>query len=233
MTKTPLVLLPGVLLDERLYAAQIAALGDVAAIRIGDLTGADSIAGIAGAVLAQAPERFALCGLSLGGYVAFEIMRRAPERVLRLALLDTQARPDSPEARERRLSLIARAERGEFEAVIGQLVRLFIHPDRLADEALVETITAMARKVGQDGFLRQQTAALNRIDSRPALGAITCPTLVLVGRQDVVTPPEAHGEIAAAIPNATLVVLPECGHLSPLEQPAMVSAQLHAWLTLG
>jgi pimeloyl-ACP methyl ester carboxylesterase len=170
---------------------------------------------------------------SLGGYVAFEIMRRAPERVLRLALLDTQARPDSPEARERRLSLIARAERGEFEAVIGQLVRLFIHPDRLADEALVETITAMARKVGQDGFLRQQTAALNRIDSRPALGAITCPTLVLVGRQDVVTPPEAHGEIAAAIPNATLVVLPECGHLSPLEQPAMVSAQLHAWLTLG
>jgi pimeloyl-ACP methyl ester carboxylesterase len=232
MTSTPLVLLPGLLLDERLYAAQIAALGDVAAIRVGDLTAADSIAGMAEAVLAQAPERFALCGLSMGGYVAFEIMRRAPERVLRLALLDTQARPDSPEARERRLGMIARAERGELETVIGQLLPLFIHPDRLADRALVGTITAMARKVGRDGFLSQQSAILNRIDSRPSLGAIACPTLVLVGRQDALTPPAAHEEMAAAIPNATLVVLPACGHLSPLEQPAMVSAQLHAWLTL-
>ena len=91
----------------------------------------------------------------------------------------------------------------------------------------------MARKVRRDGFLSQQAAVLNRIDSRPSLGAIACPTLVLAGRQDVVTPPAAQEEIAAAIRNATLVVLPACGHLSPLEQPAMVSAQLHAWLTLG
>ncbi len=129
--------------------------------------------------------------------------------------------------------MIARAERGELETVIGQLLPLLIHPDRLADRALLGTITAMARKVGRDGFLRQQSAILNRIDSRPSLGAITCPTLVLVGRQDVLTPPAAQEEMAAAIPNATLVVLPACGHLSPLEQPAMVSAQLHAWLTLG
>lgn len=230
MTDVPLVLLPGLAMDERLYATQVAALSDITEIRVGDLTTADSIAAMAETVLARAPAHFALCGLSLGGYVAFEIMRRSPERVLKLALLDTHARPDDAEARARRLDLIGLAERGEFESVLARLLPLFIHPDRLEDQALVGTITAMLQKVGLDGFLRQQNAILHRIDSRPSLGSITCPTLVLAGRQDVPAPVEAQEEIAAAVPNAMLVILPNCGHLSPMEQPAMVSAQLRAWL---
>jgi pimeloyl-ACP methyl ester carboxylesterase len=227
---TPLLLLPGLLLDERLYAAQIQALAGRATARVVDLTRADSIAGMAEQVLAAAPERFALCGLSMGGYVAFEIMRQAPERVLKLALLDTQARPDTAEARARRRDLIALAERGAFETATGRLLPLFVHPDRREDRALVDPILAMANQVGRDGFLRQQTAILNRIDSRPSLAAIDCRPLALVGRQDLLTPIEVHEEIAAAIPNATLVILPRCGHLSPMEQPAMVNGQLIAWL---
>jgi pimeloyl-ACP methyl ester carboxylesterase len=227
---TPLLLLPGLLLDERLYAAQIQALAGRATARVVDLTRADSIAGMAEQVLAAAPERFALCGLSMGGYVAFEIMRQAPERVLKLALLDTQARPDTAEARARRRDLIALAERGAFETATGRLLPLFVHPDRREDRALVDPILAMANQVGRDGLLRQQTAILNRIDSRPSLAAIDCRTLVLAGRQDLLTPIEVHEEIAAAIPNATLVILPRCGHLSPMEQPAMVNGQLIAWL---
>jgi pimeloyl-ACP methyl ester carboxylesterase len=225
---TPLILLPGLLLDERLYAAQVAALAGRAAAQVIDLTRDDSIAAMAGRVLAAAPARFALCGLSMGGYVAFEIMRRAPERVTRLALLDTQARPDSDEARARRLDLIALVERGDFAAATARLLPLFVHPDRRA--ALQAMIAAMAEQVGRDAFLRQQKAILERVDSRPGLAAIACPTLVLTGRQDLLTPLEVHLEIAAAIPDATLVVLPRCGHLSPLEQPAMVTAQLAAWL---
>ncbi len=105
-----------------------------------------------------------------------------------------------------------------------------MHPDRREHPIVVAAITAMANRVGADGFLRQQTAILNRVDSRPSLAAITCPTLVLGGRQDVLTPVELHEEMAAAIQGATLVVLPHCGHLSPIEQPAMVTAQLAAWL---
>lgn len=230
MTNAPLVLLPGLSMDERLYAAQMAALGDVTELGVGDLSGDDTIAGMAETVLGGAPARFALCGLSLGGFVAFEIMRRAPERVLKLALLDTHARPDDPEARARRLDLIELAERGDFESVLGRLLSLWFPPGRLEDQVLVGTATAMVQKVGLDGFLRQQNAILHRIDSRPSLRSITCPTLVLAGRQDVPAPVEAQEEIAAAVPNAMLVILPNCGHLSPMEQPAMVSAQLGAWL---
>jgi pimeloyl-ACP methyl ester carboxylesterase len=230
MTRTPLILLPGLLLDERMYGAQLAALAGRAEMRVMDLTRADSIAGMAQAVLAETPERFALCGLSMGGYVAFEIMRRAPERILKLALLDTQARPDSTEALARRRDLIALAERGAFDTATARLLPLFVHPERRENEALATTITAMANRVGREGFLRQQTAILHRADSRPGLAAIACPTLVLTGRQDLLAPVEVHYEIAAAIPTATLVVLPNCGHLSPLEQPAMVNAQLAAWL---
>ena len=152
MTRTPLILLPGLLLDERLYDAQIAALAVRAEPKVVDLTGADSIAGMAEAALAAAPERFALCGLSMGGYVAFEIMRRAPQRVLKLALLDTQARPEGAAARTRRLDLMARAGRGEFEGAVDQLLRLFVHPDRLADRDLVATLDAMAGE-GRPGRL--------------------------------------------------------------------------------
>ena len=231
MAQIPLLLLPGLLLDARLYAPQIMALADLAAPTVADLTRTDHIAGMAEKALAAAPERFALCGLSMGGYVALEIMRRAPERVLRLALLDTQARPDPEDRRAARRELIAKAEEGRFEEVVDQLTGLFIHPERQADGVLTGTIRAMAADVGPAGFRRQQSAIMNRPDSRPSLGAIGCATLVLCGRQDVLTPVELHEEMAAAIPAATLVVLPSCGHLPPLEQPAAVSAQLRLWLS--
>jgi pimeloyl-ACP methyl ester carboxylesterase len=229
-SRTPLVLLPGLLLDRRLYGPQLGALADVAAIDVPDLTQDESMAAMAERVLAAAPERFALCGLSMGGYLAFEIMRQAPERIERLALLDTQARPDTDEARERRLSMMAQAREGDFAGVLQRLLPLLIHPGRLADQALVGLIASMAEGVGREAFLRQQNAILNRKDSRPSLGAIACPALVLCGREDALTPAPLHHEMATEIPNATLAVLPNCGHLSPLEAPEAVSALLRLWL---
>jgi pimeloyl-ACP methyl ester carboxylesterase len=230
MMSDPIVLLPGLLCDHRLFAAQIPALSEHAAPVVADLTGTDSIAGLAAHVLATAPRRFALAGLSMGGYIAFEILRRAPERVSRLALIDTQARADTPEASARRRGLMELAEKGEFKGVTPRLLPLFVHPDRLGDAALVGTVEAMAETVGKQGFLRQQQAIMGRPDSRPGLPAIACPTLVLAGREDQLTQPELQVEMAGLIPDATLVLVPRCGHLSPLEQPTAVTRQLLAWL---
>lgn len=227
----PLVLLPGLLCDAALWAPQVSVLRGLAdPIMIGDLTRNDSIGGMAEAVLAQAPPRFALAGLSMGGYCAFEIMRRAPERVTRLALLDTSARPDTDEQRARRRGLIELAEKGEFKGVTPRLLPLLIHPDRLGDEALKATVMGMAERVGKEAFLRQQKAIMGRPDSRPDLGRIACPTLVLVGRQDALTPVAVHEEMAAGIPGARLVIVEDCGHLSTLEKPEAVNAALEDWL---
>lgn len=228
MLSEPLFLVPGLLCDERLFAAQLPALAARTAVRVAETRLDDTLGGMADRLLAEAPERFALAGLSMGGYVCFEVMRRAPERVTRLALLDTQARADTPEAAQRRKELMALAERGEFLGVAPRLLPLFLHPANL--ERVGPTVTAMAAAVGKDAFLRQQRAILARPDSRPLLPRIDCPTLVLCGRQDQLTPPALHEEMAAAIPNATLVVLPACGHLAPLERPQAVTAQLVAWL---
>lgn len=225
------VLLPGLLCDQRLFAPQLPALAGVADPVVPDLAQDDSIAGMAARALAMAGSaHFALVGLSMGGYVALEIMRQAPERVTRLALLDTQARPDTEEAKARRRGLMALSERGEFRGVTSRLMPLLIHTDRLADTALTGTIQAMAEGIGKEGFLRQQRAILDRPDSRPLLPSIACPTLVLAGREDAITPLEVQLELAQAIPQATLVLLPRCGHLAPLERPEDVSRQLLLWL---
>ncbi len=228
---TPLILLPGLLCDRALWAPQLTALADIAAMTVGDLTHDDSLAGMARSVLAAAPPRFAIAGLSMGGYVSFEIMRQAPERVTRLALLDTSARPDMPEQTVGRRDLIALAKKGNFKGVTPQLLPRWVHPARIDDKALVETVTAMTQRVGGDAFIRQQTAIMNRPDSRPALARIRCPTLVLCGREDAATPVEMHREIAADIADARLVVVPECGHLSTLERPEVVNVALRRWLT--
>jgi pimeloyl-ACP methyl ester carboxylesterase len=166
----------------------------------------------------------------MGGYVAFEILRRAPGRVIRLALLDTQARADTDEGKVRRRGLMELAEKGEFLGVTPRLLPLFVHADALGDPMITGTIQAMAESTGKDAFLRQQTAIMNRPDSRPGLRAITCPTLVLAGREDQLTPLEVQLEMADILPNATLVLLPRCGHLAPLERPEAVTRQLLAWL---
>lgn len=228
--RQPLILLPGLLCDQSLWAPQMAALADLADPIVGDLTQAQSMAAMAEAVLASAPPRFALAGLSMGGYVSFEIMRRAPERVIRLALLDTSARPDTEAQTQQRRAFIGMCEHGEFKGVTPKLLPLWIHPSRLDDEALSGTIMAMTARVGRDAFIRQQTAIMNRPDSRPDLVNIACPTLVLCGHEDLPTPVAVHREMATDIPNSRLVLVPECGHLSTLERPEEVSAAMRRWL---
>ena len=229
--RVPLILLPGLLLDSALWAHQREALADLADMTVGDLTQDDTMAGMARRILAAAPPSFALAGLSMGGYVSFEIMRQAPERVTRLALLDTSARPDTPEQTASRRSLMQMCEKGEFKGVTRRLLPQWIHPSRVDDKAVAEAVLSMTARVGRDTFLRQQAAIISRIDSRPGLSNIHCPTLVLCGHEDKATPVELHREIASDIPNARLVVVPECGHLSPLERPEAVNAAMRVWLT--
>jgi pimeloyl-ACP methyl ester carboxylesterase len=228
--KTPLLLLPGLLCDRRLWAPQIAGLAALAESTVPDLTRDDSFAAMARRVLAAAPPRFALAGLSMGGYVAQEIMRQAPARVTKLALLDTSARADTPEQSQRRRDLIALTGRGEFHGVTSRLLPILIHPDRLTDQILVNTITDMAQAVGVEGFRRQETAILNRADGRANLGRIAVPTLILCGRDDRLTPADLAQEMAVLVSQARLVIVEGCGHLSTLERPDQVNDALRDWL---
>jgi len=230
-SKAPLVLVPGLLNDADLWSAQIGGLGDIAAMQVADHTRFDSLDAIARSVLAAAPVRFALAGLSMGGYVALAILRLAPQRVLRLALLDTSARPDTPEQIAARRKLIALVGKGRFLGVSDQLMPRFIHPSRLHDHRLTERIKRMAQAVGPEGFLRQQKAIMDRPDSRRDLARIGCPTLVLCGRQDLVTPLHLSEEIAGATPGARLAVIEDCGHLSAMERPDAVNDELRRWLS--
>lgn len=229
--KQPVVFLPGLLCDTQLWQPQVDGLAERIRPWVADLTRDDTMAGMARRVLGEAPfEKFALAGLSMGGYVAMEVMRQAPGRVERLALLDTQARAETPEARERRLALIALAHQGKFPTVIERLLPLELHAPHLEDARLVGIIKSMARNVGLEAYLRQQNALLHRADSRASLAGIACPTLVLCGEHDQLTPRERHDEMAAMIRGATLVVLPECGHMSTLEKPLETNRALQAWL---
>jgi pimeloyl-ACP methyl ester carboxylesterase len=226
----PTLLLPGLAATARLYAAQIPLLWQFGPVMLADHRRDDSIGAMARRILDQAPPRFALLGLSMGGYIGFELLRQAPGRVIRLALLDTTARPDAPEQTARRRVLIEQARTGRFGEVADLLYPGLVHPDRLGDHGLREQVRRMAEETGAEAFIRQQTAIMNRRDSRPQLAAIGCPTLVLVGDADQLTPPERAQEIAAAIPGARLVVVPASGHLSTLEQPERVNAALVDWL---
>lgn len=229
--KPCLILVPGLLCTEVLWRAQVAGLGDLADMTVtAEHTRHTDIGAVAAAILAAAPKRFALAGLSFGGYIALEIMRRAPHWVDRLALLNTTARDDDEGRRKLRRDYIKQAQIGHFIGLSDSLIRHFIHADRLADGALVAAIKQMAADVGRDGFVRQQTAIIGRPDSRPDLPAIDCPTLVLVVRQDALTPVARHEEMQGAIPNAQLRVIEDCGHLSPMERPDEVNRAMGAWL---
>jgi pimeloyl-ACP methyl ester carboxylesterase len=230
-TKVSLALLPCLLCDCAVWRAQREELADIADPWVADLTTQDNIGDMADAVLAAMPQRFAVAAISMGGYVAFELLRRAPERVTHLALVDTTAHPDLPEQSKRRRDLIALSQRGEFKGVTRQLLEQFIWQERLQDESLAGAVSAMTLRVGKEAFARQQTAIMARPDSRPLLESIAVPTLVLCGRQDVLTPVDRHEEMARAIPDAELVVIDNCGHLAPIERPAEVTAAMRAWLS--
>jgi len=228
--KQNLVLLPGLLCDATLWRHQRKYLGELADITVADFTHDDSMAGMAEAALGKAPERFALAGISMGGYVALEIMRRAPERVTRLALLDTSAKGEMETQTKRRRELIRMSKEGKFREITPQLLPFLIHPDRQEDKELTEAIIKMADNIGPDAFLRQETAIMGRSDSRDDLGRIKCPTLILCGRQDALTPVEAHEEMAAGISTARFVIIEDCGHMSAMERPQAVTAFLRDWL---
>ncbi len=225
----PVVLIPGLLLDWRLYAPQLPALWPQGVL-LAHHAGEDSMAAIAHRILAAAPPRFALAGLSMGGYLAFEILRQAPQRVARVAFLDTTAQADTPEITAARRAQMQLAAGGGLAQVVEALIPRLIHPQHQGDAALTGLIRDMGRAVGVRGYLNQQAAIIGRPDSRALLGSIRCPALVVVGDHDQLTPPERAAEIAQGIPRARLVVIAGCGHLSTLECPEAVTSALRAWL---
>ena len=226
----PIVLVPGLNCSPRLFAAQVPELWRFGPVTVANHTRDDTMAAIAKRILAAAPPRFALAGLSMGGYIALEIVRQAADRVAKLALLDTGARDDPPEAQAKRRINIDLAESGGFAELIDVQFPIYVHPSRAGDAALKADYLAMCHDVGPQAYVRQQNAIMTRADSRPLLLTIRCPTLVLVGEQDGVTPPALSDEMAAGIPGARLVKIPDCGHLSTMERPEAVTKELVAWM---
>ena len=225
-----IVLVPGLGATPVFYEAQLPALWSFGPVMFADHRRDDSMAGIAQRILSSAPARFALVGHSMGGYIALEIMRQAPGRVARLALLDTSARPDTAEQSERRRSQIAIAAGGRMKAIVELQFPVLVHPSRRMDADLRRGTEQMVEQTGAEAFIRQQTAIMGRPDSRPTLRSIGCPTLVLVGEQDEVTPPDRAREIAEGIAGARLVTVPVCGHMCAMEQPQQVTQELARWL---
>ncbi|NIF71988.1 MULTISPECIES: alpha/beta fold hydrolase [unclassified Burkholderia] len=227
---TPIVLIPGLLCTAEVFAPQIPALWPYGPVTVASTLEGDSIAAMAAAILASAPPRFALAGFSMGGYLAHEILRRAPERVTRLALLSTSARADQPIQVEMRRGLLEAATHGDYDTVLANATLNTAHVSLRRDPVFAATKRRMAADIGRAAFARQTAAVIGRPDSRRELPSIAVPSLVLVGDSDPVTPPEFAREMAEAIPGAKLVIVPECGHTSPLERPEAVNAALRDWL---
>ena len=232
-----LLLLPGFLCDRSVWEAQSAALADVADATVADYGLLDSLPAMAQSVLRGAPERFSMAGHSMGGRVAFEVFRHAPGRVKRIALFNTgaRARPSGAAGEEeerRRRALLAVARNQGMRAMAQQWIPGMVAPDRLADRTLTEAIVRMFERKTADHFEAQMNALLARPDAWGLLANIRCPALLLSGREDGYSGPAAHHEMAAAMPDARVVVVPECGHMAPMEQPAAVAEALRAWLSL-
>lgn len=225
-----IVFLPGLMDDHTMWAHQINGLSDVANGLALDLVDHDDVCESAEWVLKSSPDRFALVGFSMGGYVAFEILRRAPERVTRLALVSTSSRADTPERRDERLDMIRRAEGGDYAALVDELIPRVLHPDNPELPVLISRIREMALGIGPQAFVRQLKLIMSRPDSRDVLSQIKCSTLVVCGQDDVVTPPELSREMAAGIPVARLKLIDQCNHYSSMEHPDAVCDALRRWL---
>ena len=218
------------LTDERLYAPQIAVLGDAFDCRVFVFRDEDSVRGMAEKVLAGTPPRFTLIGLSLGGYAAFEVARLAPERLTRLALLDTRASADSQTQRAGRHADIEKVRAGGIDALIPELPSRWLLPAHAARADLVALMAAMARSIGARGQRNQQRAMLLRPDSHADLERLHLPALVLCGEEDRATPVAEHEAMAARLADSRLEIVPQCGHLSTIEQPDAVNRLLSDWL---
>ena len=231
-SRREVLFLPGLLCDEMLWRDQVMSLADVAQMSVADLTQDRDMATMAQRALAAAPGRFTLVALSMGGYVAFEIMRQAPERVISLVLLSTSAGPDDASRRAQRRAAIEALKLGRFLGVTDRMLPQLIHRSRLGDP-VAERVKAMVARVGADAFLRQQEAILDRQDSLPLLPRIDVPVLVGVGDSDTLTPPAEATRIHEGIAGSTLHVFRACGHLPPMERPDETNALLRTWLTFG
>ena len=224
-----LLLLPGMMCDERQWQPQVDSL-DLPVIHA-DTSSLDNFSDMAAAILDDAPERFAMAGLSMGGILAFEIWRQAPDRVSHLALLDTNPHAEAVERQTIRLEQIEAAAAGRLrELATESLKPLYLAEAHRDDEALLGTILDMAMTLGPDVFRTQSLALRSRIDSVPTLATISCPTVVMCGDEDSLCPVSYHELMADKIPSARLHVIENCGHLSTLEQPDAVTHQLRALL---
>ncbi len=230
-----LLLLPGLMCDQAVWAAQVRDLSIDADCVVPGYGALDSIAAMAGAVLRVAPAQFALAGHSMGGRVALEILRSAPERVTRLMLLDTgwQARPDNEAGAaetEQRRRLVDLAYADGMRAMGREWVQGMVHPRRLQDTALIDRILEMFERQTPASFAAQVRALLHRPDAGDVLPTIACPTTVVCGRQDAWSPLARHEAMATRIPRGHLEVVEDCGHMSPMEQPSQISALMRRWL---
>ena len=235
MSKPSLILVPGILCDATVWLPQAAALRDIAEVHIAELIERDSLGLMAEAILDSAPASFALAGHSVGGRVALEILRRAPQRIQRLALLDTGYEAVAPgPAGEReaagRQRMVAKAREQGMRAMGVEWLQGMLNPRRLSDTALVGSILDMIERRTPDYYAAQTRAMLSRPDATSLLGDIRCPALVLCGREDGWSPVERHRRLAALIPGSTLTIVADCGHMSTLEQPEEVSAALRRWV---
>jgi pimeloyl-ACP methyl ester carboxylesterase len=229
MTTPTLLILPGLLEDADAFAHQVEGLREHATVVAADLTRADSMAELARHALEQADGPFALMGHSMGGYVALEVLRQAPQRVTRVAFVNTNARPDTAEGTANRRRLMELAER-DFPAVIATLLPKLVTAESLEKEGVAGTITEMALATGKEAFARQERAIIGRIDSRPFLKDIACPALVVAGDQDQLMPVEVLRELADGIPGARLEVVAKSGHMTSIEQPEALTRLLGDWL---
>lgn len=227
---TPIVLVPGLLCSEEIFAPQLPALWPHGPVQIAHTLEGETLPEMAALILAAAPPSFALVGVSMGGYLALEIMRQAPERVEKLALVCTSARPDTPEQTAARRKMLDQARAVGFERFLALGADALTHPSRKGDPELNAISIRMGRAVGLEGFARQTEAVIARADSRPLLSEIKVPTVIVVGDTDPLTPQALSEEMAAAIPGAKLVIAPECGHVITLERPEVVNSALVQWL---
>jgi pimeloyl-ACP methyl ester carboxylesterase len=230
-----LVLVPGLLCDEKVWQPQIRALGDLATIQVSAHGKQDSLPGMARTLLESAPPRFALAGHSMGGRIAIEVMRLAPERVTALGLFDTGTHPlaQGPEGEKEkagRLELLGIAQRDGMRAMGRKWIQGMVHPSRLGEAPLIDAVLDMFESKTPEIFAAQLRALLERPVGADVLPTIKCPTLLLCGHEDSWSPPQRHRDIAAKIPGSTFVDIPECGHMSTMERPETVNEAMRAWL---
>jgi len=225
-----LLFIPGLLCNDDLWQGQTEALGQDYNLMTGDHRSHDNLPEMVKALLEKAPETFTLAGLSMGGYIAFEVMRQAPQRVEKLILLDTNARADNSEQKRQRQQMMAADMEHEIAELIEERLSFLIRATCLSDQNLCRRIIHMAEDTGMQAYLRQQNAMLNRPDSRPGLKDISCPTLIICGEADMLTPPKVHHEMADLIAGSELHILKDCGHLSTMEKPAEVNRLMKDFL---